>query len=139
MSIKQLWDRIEQWFRRRFRKRDKRPNPLITFTAEIDEMSNLVLNWTLPTTRILGEALPPEQIEFVEIQMSADGGVNYGGLSQQPPSVLTQTLTDVDPGTYMFRGIVQDTRGERSGDFDITSEAILSAPNPLESFTVTVE
>lgn len=102
-------------------------------------MSNLRLRWTLPTERVLGEALPPAQIAFVEIQMSADGGANYSGLIQAPPDTLEHLITDANPGTYLFRGTVEDIEGRRSSDFDITSDPILSAPNPLGAFTVTIE
>lgn len=103
-------------------------------------MSNLRLAWTLPTERVLGEALPPAQIKHVEVQMSADGGATYNGLFQETDmSVLGRLLTDVDPGTYMFRGVVEDTDGRRSTDFDITSDPVLSAPNGLGTFTVTIE
>lgn len=103
-------------------------------------MSNLRLAWTLPTERVLGEALPPAQISLVEVQMSADGGATYNGLFQETDtSVLERLLEDVDPGTYFFRGVVEDTEGRRSIDFDIQSDTVLSAPNGLGTFTVTIE
>lgn len=101
-------------------------------------MSNARLNWKLPTTRVQGEALPEAQIAFVELQMSADGGTNFSGLIQASPSVLEHLVTDLDPGDYIFRGIVEDTEGRRSDHVEAT-DSILSAPSALPEFTVTIE
>jgi hypothetical protein len=107
-------------------------------------MSNLRLNWVLPTTRVGGEALLPEQIKFVEIKMSADGGLTYNGLVQAPPSVLEHLITDADPGTYHFKGVVQDIDGRRSTSHDIstTNPGVpipTAPPSELPTFTVVVE
>jgi len=107
-------------------------------------MSNLRLNWVLPTTRVGGKALLPEQIDFVEISMSADGGLTYSGLVQAPPSVLEHLITDADPGTYHFRGVVQDIEGRRSASHDISTTdpgvpVPVAPPSALPVFTVTVE
>ena len=101
-------------------------------------MSNVRLTYTLPTQRVLGEALPEAQIAFVEIQMSADAGANFSGLAQVPPPALEYLVQDLDPGTYIFRGIVQDINGLRSVETDATAD-ILSAPAGLSAFTVTIE
>ena len=110
-------------------------------------MSNLRLAWTLPTTRMDGAALAPDEIEFVEINMSADGGSNYSGLVQAPPETLEHVVSDVDPGTYSFTGVVQDLGGLRSPPVLITAEAGGNPPVPgdpvppsaLPEFSVVVE
>jgi hypothetical protein len=107
-------------------------------------MSNLRLNWVLPTTRVGGEALTPAQIEFIEIQMSADGGLTYNGLVQAPPSTLEHLVVDADPGTYHFKGVVQDLDGRRSTSHDIstTNPGVpipTAPPSELPVFTVVVE
>lgn len=107
-------------------------------------MSNLRLNWVLPTTRVDGAELLPEQIEFVEIRMSADGGLNYNGLVQAPPGTLEHVVTDVDPGTYLFSGVVQDITGRRSASHDISTTdpgvpIPIAPPSALPEFTVVVE
>ena len=101
-------------------------------------MANVRLAWTLPTTRVQGEALPESEIAFVEIQMSADGGANYSGLAQVAPPILEFVAQDLNPGTYLFRGIVEDVDGRRSAAADATAD-ILSVPNALGTFTVTIE
>jgi len=101
-------------------------------------MANARLTWVLPTNRIQGEALPEAQIAFVEIQMSADGGANYSGLAQVPPPELEFLVADLNPGTYLFRGIVEDIDGRRSDAVD-TSASILSVPSELPTFEVTIE
>lgn len=106
-------------------------------------MSTAKLTWTWPTNRVLGEALPLAQIKHLEISMSADGGDNFSGLAQVPPVAGEPTgehsVADLQPGTYMFRGVVVDTEDRNSSVEEITSETILSDPNPIADFSVTIE
>jgi hypothetical protein len=109
-------------------------------------MSNARLNWTLPTTRVGGVALDVTDIEFVEILMSADGGNNFGGVVQAPPSVLEHVVADLASGTYIFKAIVQDTEGRRSAEVTRAAEVgdgglppVVGPPTAVPSFTVTIE
>lgn len=109
-------------------------------------MSNARLNWALPLSRVGGEPLPETEIEFVEISMSADGGNNFSGLVQAPPSVLEHVVADLAPGTYAFRAIVQDTDGRRSAENNIVADVgdgglppVVSAPGAVPDFTVVIE
>lgn len=106
-------------------------------------MSNARLTWTWPTNRVLGEALPLAQIKHNEIRMSADGGANFSGLAQVPPVAGEPTaehlVADLAPGTYIFQGVIFDTEDRESSMAEITSEPILSAPEGLTDFTVTIE
>jgi hypothetical protein len=77
-------------------------------------MPNVNVSWVLPTTRESGKALPVNQIKHVEIQISADGGQNFVKLDEYPPSVLSITQTDLEPGDWFFRGFVVDTEGRIS-------------------------
>lgn len=36
-ELEKLWNKIVKWFKKHFGKRDKTPNPLKTFTVEIEE------------------------------------------------------------------------------------------------------
>ena len=106
-------------------------------------MSNARLAWTWPTQRVLGEALPLAQIAMFEISMSADGGANFSGLAQVIPvpgePQGEHLVADLAPGTYIFRGIVVDTEDRRSAESEVTSAPILSAPEPVADFAVTIE
>jgi len=106
-------------------------------------MSNARLAWTWPTNRVLGEALPLAQIKHLELSMSADGGANFSGLAQVPPVANEPTaehlVADLAPGTYIFRGVVFDTQDRTSSTEEVTSTPILSDPNPVADFTVTIE
>ncbi len=101
-------------------------------------MSNVRLGWTWPTSRVLGEALPEAQIKFLEISMSADGGENFSGLAQVLPPEVEHVVQDLSPGTYIFRAVVVDTEDRRSISVDDTA-SLLSDPNPVADFTVTIE
>lgn len=105
-------------------------------------MSNARLAWTWPTNRVLGEALPLAQIQHLEIRMSADGGENFSGLAQVEPAgepTAEHLIADIAPGTYIFRGVIVDTEGRLSDTEEITSDPVLSNPNPIADFTVTIE
>jgi hypothetical protein len=75
--------------------------------------------------------------------MSADGGANFSGLAQVPPVAGEPTaehlVADLAPGTYIFQGVIFDTEDRESSMAEITSEPILSAPEGLTDFTVTIE
>jgi hypothetical protein len=102
-------------------------------------MSNARLNWTWPTKRVLGEALPEAQIQHLEISMSADGGQNFSGLAQVAPPATEHLVADLAPGTYMFQAVVVDTEGRRSATAEVTSDPILSEPEAVSTFTVVIE
>jgi len=102
-------------------------------------MSNARLAWTWPTQRVLGEALPESQIQHLEISMSADLGQNYSGLAQVSPPDTEHVVADLAPGTYMFQAVVVDTEGRRSDIAETTSDPILSNPEAVPDFTVTIE
>ena len=106
-------------------------------------MSNARLAWTWPTNRVLGEALPLAQILHNEISMSADGGANFSGLAQVEPIAGEPTaehlVADLAPGTYIFRSVIVDTEDRRSDTAEVTSEPILSAPEAVADFSVTIE
>jgi hypothetical protein len=71
--------------------------------------------------------------------MSADGGENFSGLVQASPPDIEHFIADIAPGTYIFRGVVVDTEGRHSDVTEVTSEPVLSAPEALADFTVTIE
>lgn len=78
-------------------------------------MANVKVSWVLPTTRKSGKPLLVEQIAFAFVEMSADLGANFGPVGQFPPDVLETTVTELEPGEWVFRGSVQDTAGKVSG------------------------
>lgn len=77
-------------------------------------MANLKIVWALPTTRRSGRPLDPAQIDRVEIALSADAGANFSVIDALPPEVLETIVQDIDPGTWLVRGIVYDTAGRAS-------------------------
>lgn len=77
-------------------------------------MTDLTVRWVLPTTREKGGPLPPEKIDAVVLEQSADGGQNYVAIDEFPPDVLETTVVELDPGEWFFRGSVRDTDGRVS-------------------------
>lgn len=75
---------------------------------------NVTLSWALPTTRTSGKLLPITDIQHVVVEVSADDGASWGLIGTFTPDVLSTLLTDLDYGTWTFRGIVVDTKGRAS-------------------------
>jgi hypothetical protein len=76
-------------------------------------MPNVTVNWVLPTTRVSGKPLSVDQIEYVFIEVSADG-VAYVPVGEFTPDVLSTAVSDLDVGDWLFRGTVVDTKGRPS-------------------------
>ncbi len=66
-------------------------------------MSQAHLTWVDPTTRTDNKPLKPEDIAYIAVFMSADGGNNFVDVAHVQPGVqmFDQDLTDA--GTYFFR------------------------------------
>jgi hypothetical protein len=77
-------------------------------------MANLRISWDLPSTRRSGRPLRIDEIDYVDVQMSADQGANYVTLNEVPPSETSLLVNELEPGTYYFRLIVVDTKGRES-------------------------
>lgn len=105
-------------------------------------MGTLRIDWTLPTTREKGGALRPEDIEGVEISMSANNGTNWSSIGTFPASVLSTEVFDLDPGVYLVRGVVRDKLTPQGvSQPKVAPEVVVedvSPPSPLETITVTV-
>ncbi len=75
---------------------------------------NVTLVWALPTTRASGKPLAVTDIKHVVIEISANDGNSWALLGEFPPQVLSTDLTDLDYGTWTFRGVVVDTKDRPS-------------------------
>jgi len=74
-------------------------------------MANVNVKWVLPDTRESTKPLAIGDIDYVEIFISADNGVNFGSFGRYEPNILETTVTDLEPGMWFFGGIVTDIRG----------------------------
>lgn len=77
-------------------------------------MAKLKISWVLPTTRESGKPLKVEDINHVRVEISADGGANYGLLGTYTPDILEALVDDLDFGTWTVRGTVVDGKGRES-------------------------
>jgi len=71
---------------------------------------NVTLQWSLPTTRTSGKPLSVTEIKHVLVEISSDAGTTWTPLGTFPPSVLSVPITDLDFGTWEFRGFVVDQK-----------------------------
>lgn len=102
-------------------------------------MANVKVQWVLPTTRESGKALAPADIHHVRIEISADAGANYALVGDFTPDVLDVDVTDLDFGTWTFRGLVVDQKGRVSAP--LTAEFVnedTSPPSALTDLSVTL-
>lgn len=72
---------------------------------------NVTLIWELPTTRESGRPLAVEAIQHVVVDVSADDGASWVPIGTFTPDVLTAEVTDLDFGTWTFRGVVVPVKG----------------------------
>lgn len=79
---------------------------------------NVTLSWALPTTRESGKPLAVEDIQRVVVEVSANGGADWALVGTFAPDVLSTQVTDLDFGTWLFRGIVVDNKGRSSAPLE---------------------
>lgn len=79
---------------------------------------NVTLHWELPTTRTSNRPLPATDIQHVLVDVSADDGATWAPIGAFPPNVLSTQLTDLDFGTWKFRGVVVDLKGRVSAPLE---------------------
>lgn len=78
-------------------------------------MANVKVVWALPTVRVSGGPLDISEIAGVELAISGDAGHNFTVTDPPFPTSVTETVfTDLEPGGWLFRGVVIDTAGRRS-------------------------
>jgi hypothetical protein len=101
-------------------------------------MPNVTVSWILPTTKVSGKPLTIDKIDAVIIEISADG-INYAEVGSFEPDVLETTVSDLEPGDWLFRGTVIDTAGRSSLPVEASiSLEDTSPPGALASLTLTL-
>jgi len=101
-------------------------------------VSNIRINWTLPTTRESGKPLAVTDIKYVRLELSANG-VDFSPLNNVVPPAVSLLVTDLEPGTWTVRATVVDTR-DRVSKSVIGAATIEdnSAPGVVTDLTLTV-
>jgi hypothetical protein len=94
-------------------------------------MSKVVVAWVLPTTRESGRPLAVDDIDRVEIEVSADMGANFSPLGSYPISILSTEMTEIDPGEWMFRGRVFD-KAQRPSAYTTASVVVADTTPPSQ-------
>lgn len=92
-------------------------------------MATIRLTWVFPTVRESGKPLDPADIQFAELQMSADQGANWMTVDMFPPSVLTTDVNDLEPGTWGFRIRCIDTQN-RAGAWNTIAPEVMDTSPP---------
>ena len=100
------------------------------------EMANVKLTWILPTTRVDGSPATAADVKYAHIDISADG-TNWSVFGAYAPNVLEETITDLEPGQWHFRGTVEDANGILSAPTDIS--VVIPSTVPLSPLTLTAE
>jgi hypothetical protein len=75
-------------------------------------MKSVTLTWDLPVVRTSGLPADPADVESVQVELSADGGVNYGEIARVPAAdPQTAFVPDLEVGPWPFRITAWDTAG----------------------------
>lgn len=130
MWLKLLYLRILTWIL-------GRPYSIENFTAEVIDMSNVRLRWTLPTP---GPRQRP--IAYVRIDVRASDTLPWTEQDRVTPDVVPQELLfeNVAPGTHYYRGVVVDDQGAEDLAPKNTSIVVpYDPPSSLTEFTATLE
>lgn len=93
-------------------------------------MSTATLTWPLPTTRTDLTPLLLEDIAGVKVSMSADGGGHFSPPVLVPAGVeQTFSASNLTPGVYIFRLVVEDMEGRNSANTDV--DAVVTDPDVI--------
>ncbi len=101
---------------------------------------DVLVKWDLPTERENGRPLPVEEIVGTDVSFRVVGAPTWTPI---PPRVIPSvpqevSVVDVDPGTWEFRCVVVDTKGNESDPEVRSAEVPFSNPKGVQNMTVTV-
>jgi len=104
-------------------------------------MKNVLLSWTLPTTRVDGSPLAPAEIAGTEVFIRVEGAPDFVLLATVPAPQTSLRQTELDSGTYEFRVVVVDKQRPPKRSAAVTSSVSveLAEPSPALGFVVSVE
>lgn len=100
----------------------------------------VAVNWTLPTQRTDGTALPASAIASTRFSLSFNGGA-FAPLIEVPAPNATTTITqDLAPGSYVIRAVAVDRQNPArlSTHVDtpfVVPQPVLAAPRPVSGLT----
>lgn len=100
-------------------------------------MKTIVISWILPTTRQQGGPLAVADIARVEIELSADGGVNFTPVGSFNNDVLETTVADLPFGDqYEVRGRAVDISNQ-PGNW-VAEPFVLADDSPPGALAITI-
>lgn len=82
---------------------------VVDLTIEVDEMKNATFTWTLPTTRVQGGPLDPNDIEGTEISLRVVGIPDWTVLGVVQGTGQEFVQNELDIGDYEARAVVLTT------------------------------
>lgn len=100
-------------------------------------MANVRLRWILPSVRQNGRPLDVSSIAGTEIAISANGGADFTVTDVVPSPVTELVINELEPGTWVFRGVVLDSAGRRSNPS--VAEITIEDDSPPGDFLLEVE
>ena len=104
---------------------------------------NITITWDLPTTRQSGGPLSPQDIDHIQVELSADGGANYGEIARLAPTDEQKVFVpDSEPGIWHFRISVVDITGGRGVHIEQVEVPVPvdnTPPNPVSNVNVTLD
>lgn len=103
-------------------------------------MKDVRITWVLPVVRDDGVPLPVDEIESLEVFLSANLGVDFVSVATKLPSEVQEVfLPNQSPGNWIVRFVVEDTKGDFSADKDFAySVPSDSAPGTVTNIEVII-
>lgn len=94
------------------------------------------VTWVPANKREDGKGLPVEQIKAQRLEISADGGQNYGVLKSLAGNVAEYIQTELEAGTWFFRMFTVDQFDQESAPVVGSITLTPAKPNAPSNFTV---
>jgi hypothetical protein len=93
-------------------------------------MADVRVRWAYPTQRSDGSNLPLSDIRHLRLELSADGGQNYGVLRNVTPPTEEYVQTELTFGEWFFRGTIVDRFGQDCPPNQVRVGSIVVMPAP---------
>lgn len=94
------------------------------------------VTWAAANKRVDGKAMPIEQIKAQRLEISADGGQNFGTLKVLAANVAEYIQTELEAGTWFFRMFTVDQFDQESAPAVGSITLLPAKPNAPSNFTV---
>lgn len=125
-----------EWLMRLFRKA---PGPVTNVRIQVTPMKEIKVEWSLPTVRVDGSAMPATEIDYTEALFSTDAGKTFVSLGKvEPDAVQIVNRAPAPDGQYVVRLIAVGVNGKKGPPVDTPVVVDTPAPGTVTAVKVSV-